>query len=124
MPLIVPYAGNMNHVENNKRVAVVGASSGIGRATAEMLARAGYDVLAIGRDETKLRTLSDTLSARRADASDPGAIAAAFASLRTFDHLVLAPSSSRGMGEFATLDFEEFRAGLDGKLWPFAIALQ
>src|SRR5260370_11195224 len=116
-----------------KRTVVVGASSGIGRATAELLALSDHEVLAIGRDPRKLaelereaarRGFDARLSVRAADAADPDAIRAAFEAFGAFHHLVLSPSSSRGMGAIATLDLAELRAGFDGKFWPHVVALQ
>jgi serine 3-dehydrogenase (NADP+) len=57
---------------------VVGASSGIGRAAAVLLAREGVNVLAAARREDRLQSLKDELAkeqrkitVRRADASNP-----------------------------------------------------
>ncbi len=44
-----------------RTVLVTGASSGLGRATAEMVARCGGRVIALGRDEARLRTTVDSL---------------------------------------------------------------
>jgi short-subunit dehydrogenase len=59
---------------------VTGASSGIGRATAELLAAKGYDVVIIARGGDRLRTLQHELAARYGvtvtpmicDLADPG----------------------------------------------------
>jgi NAD(P)-dependent dehydrogenase (short-subunit alcohol dehydrogenase family) len=116
-----------------QRSIVVGASSGIGRATAELLALCDHEVLAIGRDPRKLAELEGgaahrgfgaRLSVRAADAADPDEIRAAFEGFGPFDHLVLSPSSSRGMGTIATLDLADLRAGFEGKFWPHVVALQ
>ncbi len=54
----------------NRKVAVVtGASSGIGRATALGFGRAGYDVLAVGRDRTALAEVVGAIEAAGARAA-------------------------------------------------------
>lgn len=50
-------------------VLVTGVSSGIGRATAIALARAGAEVIGLARRETELHLLSDELAALGADAT-------------------------------------------------------
>jgi NAD(P)-dependent dehydrogenase (short-subunit alcohol dehydrogenase family) len=117
--------------ENTQRTIVVGGSSGIGRATAELLARLGHEVLAVGRDREKLAGLEHDSAAagapvkvRAADAGEASVMRDAFASFGAFDHLVLTLSSARGMGPFASLDLADLRGGFEGKYWPNAIALQ
>ena len=51
-----------------KRALVTGATSGIGRATAEALGREGATVLVSGRDETRGREVVDTIRAAGGDA--------------------------------------------------------
>src|SRR5689334_14882268 len=47
----------------NGSVAVIsGASSGIGAIYADRLAKRGYDLIVVARDEAKLQALSDRLS--------------------------------------------------------------
>jgi NAD(P)-dependent dehydrogenase (short-subunit alcohol dehydrogenase family) len=114
----------MNEQATSQRAVVVGASSGIGRATALMLAERGFDVLAIARNATKLAELGSAVRTHAADAADSSAIRAAYEAFGRFAHLILAPSSSRGMGTFTDLDLAELRGGFDGKFWPFAVSLQ
>lgn len=117
----------------SSRTVVVGGSSGIGRATAQLLARSGHAVLAIGRDPQRLAALAaeaaepgyeGRLTAAAADAGDAAALRAALESFGPFDHLVLAPSSARGIGMIADLDIAELRGGFEGKYWPQIVALQ
>src|SRR5262245_18607930 len=46
--------GDMNDVSSNKKVLVTGASSGIGRATAEVFLEAGATVALVGRRKAAL----------------------------------------------------------------------
>jgi NAD(P)-dependent dehydrogenase (short-subunit alcohol dehydrogenase family) len=48
----------------SKRVLITGAASGIGRATARLLAGSGWTVIALDRHEAGLRALSDELGSR------------------------------------------------------------
>jgi NAD(P)-dependent dehydrogenase (short-subunit alcohol dehydrogenase family) len=61
---------------DRKKIIVTGASSGIGRATAERFAREGWDVCVTARREDRLRTLVDGMAAGKhlivaGDYSDP-----------------------------------------------------
>jgi NAD(P)-dependent dehydrogenase (short-subunit alcohol dehydrogenase family) len=67
-----------------RRVLVAGASSGVGRALALRLMKSGADTVLVGRNEQRLRQLSDDAGGGQvlpADLSDPAAIAALTAAL-------------------------------------------
>ncbi|MDH3266974.1 MAG: SDR family NAD(P)-dependent oxidoreductase [Gammaproteobacteria bacterium] len=49
---------------SNKTALVSGASSGIGKATAELLARRGYDLILVGRRLDRLQELCEALGAK------------------------------------------------------------
>jgi len=53
--------------------AVIGAGGGLGRATAEVLATAGYTVVGVDRNEEGLKELSDGIRRKPGDATDPAA---------------------------------------------------
>ena len=60
--------------DTSERVAiVVGAGGGLGQATAEVLARAGYTVVGVDRNERGLKELPDGIRRVAGDATDPAA---------------------------------------------------
>jgi short-subunit dehydrogenase len=88
---------------------VTGASSGLGRATAEMLAARGARVLAHGRDERALANLAERIGATPLieDLAEPGAAArlarAAYAVSPDID-LLVANAGSGYAGDLSTMD--------------------
>lgn len=103
----------------NKRALVTGADSGIGRATAELLARAGADVAityhtdADGIRETQARVEA---AGRRAlalqlDVGDPGAVRAAYDTVASrFGVLdILVANAGQAMSGMAVADMEDAR---------------
>lgn len=113
----------------NQRVVVMGGTSGIGYATAKAARALGAEVVVTGRDERKLRAtateLGTAVTAESVDATSREQLDAFFKDLGQFDHLVLSLSPGpAGAGPFATLNFDELRAGFEGKFWPYVAALQ
>lgn len=90
------------------RVAVVtGASSGIGRATATLLAARGATVLAVGRDQARLARL----------AAETG-VATVVASIETEEACAAVVTAARKMGPISILVNGAGRAGyLDQPIW-------
>ncbi|MDQ0468733.1 SDR family oxidoreductase [Labrys wisconsinensis] len=112
---------------SSQHAVIVGGSSGIGLATARHLMALGLAVTIAGRSEPRLQAarqaLGGDVSAVVIDAADGGSVQRAFAQIGTFDHLVLALGSSRGLGPFATIDPADMRLGFEEKVFPhFACA--
>jgi NADP-dependent 3-hydroxy acid dehydrogenase YdfG len=63
-----------------KRILITGATSGIGRATALLLASKGHQIGCLGRNKTKLNELSRIGSIYPCDVVDPSQVSAAFQS--------------------------------------------
>ncbi|HET7741297.1 MAG TPA: SDR family NAD(P)-dependent oxidoreductase, partial [Mycobacterium sp.] len=70
---------------SGKRAVVVGGTSGIGRATAELLASAGAEVITLSRRAQPAITTSDEVRARIShrvlDVADPAAVKRVFAEI-------------------------------------------
>jgi NADP-dependent 3-hydroxy acid dehydrogenase YdfG len=80
-----------------KRVLIIGASSGIGRETAILFARAGAEVIASARREDRLKKLAAEYSGIRiyaADASDPAAMNALAEFAGPIDTLIYATGTN------------------------------
>jgi NAD(P)-dependent dehydrogenase (short-subunit alcohol dehydrogenase family) len=101
-----------------ERVAIMGGSSGIGRATATLLAEHGAEVIVTGRSPEKLAdvvTAVPAISTERIDVTDRHALDALYARLGLFDHLVVCISAGGGGGPFASLDLNALRSAFAAK---------
>jgi NADP-dependent 3-hydroxy acid dehydrogenase YdfG len=99
--------------DRNERVAVVtGASSGIGEATARILAALGFHVVAVARRRDRISALADEIggSAVVADVTDDEAVEALANGLHRVDLLVNNAGGARGL---------EFVADADLKHWQW-----
>ena len=81
---LVPSVSHSNDVEAQKAVLITGASTGIGRAAAEHLAKAGYFVYAGARKDKDIEELNkiDNIMAVRLDVTKQDEIDAAVAQVR------------------------------------------
>jgi len=103
----------------DQKVIVAGGTSGIGRATAKQFVQEGAIVTVTGRNTEKLRSAEkEGLIARGVDSGDRAALDQFFAESGPFDHLVIATSGGKGMGEFAGLSLTVLREGFAEKFWP------
>ena len=110
-----------------QHVVIIGGTSGIGLAAAEILLRQKFKVTVLARDPQRLaqagKRLHDEAGMAAVDAANPTAVGAFFGSLGSFDHLVLAFGSTKGLGPFATIGVEEVRLSFSEKVFPqFACA--
>jgi NAD(P)-dependent dehydrogenase (short-subunit alcohol dehydrogenase family) len=110
----------------NKKAIVVGGSSGIGLATAQLLAKSKALVTVTGRDENKLKQVQQTtgLQTQAVDSANRPALDAFFSKTGKIDHLVISVSGAKGMGNFAELPLQDLRDGFEGKFWPQLHTLQ
>jgi NAD(P)-dependent dehydrogenase (short-subunit alcohol dehydrogenase family) len=112
---------------SSQHIFIIGGSSGIGLASAQMLLSKGYRVTIAGRNGARLeaaaKMLSGDIHAIVMDAADPVGLPDAFARLGEFDHLVLALGSGKGAGPFASVPLADVKAGFEEKVFAhFACA--
>lgn len=112
----------------NQRVVIIGGSSGIGLATARVLAEAGANVVIAGRSPEKvqqaLATLEGAVTGEVVDVTSREEAQTFFRRIGPFDHLVLTLASNEGAGEFRTLDFDMLHRVFEAKFWPHLNAAQ
>ena len=112
---------------------IMGGSSGIGEATAEVFLRSGTPVTITGRSRDRLDSaltrLQDakpdaSVQAHALDARNSDQLRELFGALRGVGFLVLALSGASGAGPIRQLDLGALRAGLEGKTLPYIGCVQ
>ena len=101
-----------------KKVVVVGGSSGIGLATAEMAKAQGSDVTIASRSAEKLKAAADKLGVKAVatDVTSDASVADLFRACGSVDHVVVTAAQLR-TGPFKTVPMDDVRATLEAKLW-------
>jgi NAD(P)-dependent dehydrogenase (short-subunit alcohol dehydrogenase family) len=114
---------------DGQQVVVIGASAGIGEATAKAFAARGATVAITGRSKERLdqaaQRIGYPVNAAELDAADREALTAFFATTEAVDHLVLCASPGAvGVGPIAALDEAALRQAFDGKFFAHVKAIQ
>jgi NAD(P)-dependent dehydrogenase (short-subunit alcohol dehydrogenase family) len=111
---------------HEKRIVVLGGSSGIGLAVAQVAAREGADVIIAssrqGRVDAALKTLPPGAEGHAVDLSDETAIGALFLQLGSFDHLVFTAGENLHLESLASTDVEVARRFFGLRYWGAFLA--
>jgi NAD(P)-dependent dehydrogenase (short-subunit alcohol dehydrogenase family) len=101
-----------------KKVVVVGGSSGIGLATAELARREGADVIIASRSAVKLDPIAERLNAIAipTDVTSDDSVAGLFKASGLVDHVVVTAAQLR-TGPFKTVAMDDVRSTIESKLW-------
>jgi NAD(P)-dependent dehydrogenase (short-subunit alcohol dehydrogenase family) len=101
-----------------KRVVVVGGSSGIGFATAELAKQQGADVIIASRNADRLNAVAAKLGVKAipADVTSDESVASLFRACGPVDHVVVTAAQLK-TGPFKTVAMDDVRGTLESKLW-------
>jgi NAD(P)-dependent dehydrogenase (short-subunit alcohol dehydrogenase family) len=106
---------------DNKRVIIVGGSSGIGLAVAEQVALQGAEVVIVSsnaeRVQEAVKSVGGKARGQTVDVSDEKAVESFFTNLGAFDHLVFTAGDSLQVGDLATTDLKGARRAFELRYW-------
>jgi NAD(P)-dependent dehydrogenase (short-subunit alcohol dehydrogenase family) len=112
----------------DKRVVVVGGSSGIGLAVAQQAASQGANVVIVSSNAERIQKAIEGISGEAqghaVDVSDEKAVAAFFAKLGSFDHLVFTAGDSLHLHDLATADLQQARRAFELRYWSALAAVK
>ena len=112
----------------NKRVVVVGGSSGIGLAVAELAASQGAEVVIassnLERVQKAIQSIEGEAKGHAIDVSDERAVEAFFAKLGRFDHLVFTAGDSLQLQNLASTDLKQARRAFELRYWSALAAVK
>ena len=105
---------------SGKKAVVFGGTSGIGLATAQMLAAKGCTVIAVSRNPDRAGDVPAGVSLAKCDVTDGDAVAALLKEHAPYDILVSAATGGgRAIGPFLEMDMNGYKGSFD-KLWGYA----
>jgi NAD(P)-dependent dehydrogenase (short-subunit alcohol dehydrogenase family) len=107
-------------LSKDRKIVIMGGTSGMGLASARQLASRGASVIVTGRNSERaerVRHENPELTVEIADASSSDGLARFYQSIGPFNDLVLCVSGAKGAGAFPAVDIAELRDGFDEKFF-------
>lgn len=112
----------------DKRVVVLGGSSGIGLAVARQAASQGARVVIASSSAERVQNAIESVGGesrgQAVDLSDERAVAAFFSELGTFDHLVFTAGDSLHLNDLASTDLQQARHAFELRYWAALAAVK
>ncbi len=113
---------------HNKRVVILGGSSGIGLAVAEQAASQGAKLVIASsnaeRVQKAIESLGGNAQGHTLDLSDEQAVETLFAKLGAFDHLVFTAGDSLHLHDLATTYLKQARRAFELRYWAALAAVK
>jgi NAD(P)-dependent dehydrogenase (short-subunit alcohol dehydrogenase family) len=105
----------------NKRVVIVGGSSGIGLEVAKEVASRGAEVVIVSsnaeRVQEAIQSIGGNVRGEAVDVSDEESVERFFANTGAFDHLVFTAGESLQLRELADTDLKQARRAFELRYW-------
>ena len=112
----------------NKRVVIIGGSSGIGLAVAKEATSQGANVVIVSskaeRVQEAIRSIGGDVRGQAVDVSDEKAVESFFTNLGVFDHLVFTAGDSLQLHELAETDLKQARGAFELRYWSVLAAVK
>jgi NAD(P)-dependent dehydrogenase (short-subunit alcohol dehydrogenase family) len=112
----------------NKRVVILGGSSGIGLAVAELAASEGAKIVIASSNPERVQKALDSLDGnaegQTLDVSDEQAVETLFAKIGEFDHLVFTAGDSLQLNDLVTTDLKQARRAFELRYWAALAAVK
>lgn len=113
---------------DNKRVVIVGGSSGIGLAVAEKAALQGAEVVIVSsnaaRVQQAIQSIGGEARGQAVDVSDEKAVESFFTNVAAFDHLVFTAGDSLQLHGLADTDLKQARRAFELRYWSALAAVK
>jgi NAD(P)-dependent dehydrogenase (short-subunit alcohol dehydrogenase family) len=113
---------------DNKRVVIVGGSSGIGLAVAEQVALQGAEVVIVSsnaeRVQEAIQSIGGKAQGQVVDVSDEKAVESFFTNIGAFDHLVFTAADSLQLHALADTDLKQARRAFELRYWSALAAVK
>ncbi len=112
----------------DKRVVVLGGSSGIGLAVAQLAAAQGAKVVIASssaeRVQKAVASIGRDVQGQAVDVADEQAVATLFSRLGPFDHLVFTAGDSLHLHDLASTDLQQARHAFELRYWAALAAVK
>jgi NAD(P)-dependent dehydrogenase (short-subunit alcohol dehydrogenase family) len=113
---------------HNKRVVVLGGSSGIGLAVAQQAASQDAKVVIASSNAERVQkavaSLGGNAQGHAVDLADEAAVETLFKNLGAFDHLAFTAGDSLHLQDLATMDLRQARRAFDLRYWAALAAVK